>query len=265
MRMVRTLAAICAALAIVAAPYTAARGAESEGFTITDDKLVHKKDFGPLPVPNPSATVADPTLQDCKDLPSDNAVKIEFKIKSTVPVKSIFTVTWTPESNDTDVYFFDEEGALLSDAATASHPERFQVAGLPNGVYYVCVRNFGPGATAGFTLEVKANFVELYKRPPEPPTPKPSDAPPAKMTTPEPTAAPTPPPAPTATPEPVDTPGPDGTVKPQELFAVSGERQAGEPDEGRSALQIGLFVLTGAIVAAGAGLVALRIRRDTAA
>lgn len=255
---------IFAALAIVVAPHVA-RATESEGFTVTDDKLHHKKDYGPLPIPNPSGQVSEPSLQDCKDLPSDNAVKVTFKIRSTVPVKSIFTVTWTPPENDIDVYFFDEEGNLLSDAATGDHPERFQVAGLPNGVYYVCVRNFGPASAAGFTLEVKANFVELYRRTPEPATPKPTEAPPSEVATPAPTAEPTTPPAPTATPEPVDTPGPDGTVKPQELFAVSGARQASEPDEGRSGLQIALFALTGAIVAAGAGLVVVRIRRDTAA
>ena len=82
---------------------------------------------------------------------------------------------------------------------------------------------------------------------------------------PTPTAEPTAPPPPTASPEGLATPGPDGPTKARDLVAVAGRRQATPSENGRSGLAIGLLALTGLIAVSGAGLVVLRIRRDTTA
>ena len=231
---------------------------EAEGFTISDKQLNQSKEFPPIVVFNPSAQAADPTLDDCKSLPSDVAVKITFAIKSDVPTKSQFAVSWQG-GGDIDVYFFDNGGELISDAASSDNPEKFNMGGLPNGDYWVCVRKFS-GANTGFTVSVKANFLSLFERAAETPSP-----------TPQPTATPPPaarpglsePTTPPTTPEVVETPGSDSGSSQRELVAVSGNRQADAADKGRSGLSIGLLALTGVIVATGAGLVFVRIRRDT--
>jgi hypothetical protein len=234
---------------------------ESEGFTITDEKLHQTKEFGPIPGQNPGPTAADLTLSDCKLLPSSNAVEVGWKIKSTRPTKAQFSISWpAAEANDLDLYFFDDEGNMLASSASSDPKESFNLGGLENGTYWVCVNNFS-GANAGFTLDVEAQFLTLYERPPEPPTPIPR--PTKEARTPAPTAEPTEPPPPTASPEQIETPGPDSSVAPRDLLAVSNQKQATPSEEGRSGLAIGLIALTGVIAVSGAGLVVLRIRRDT--
>jgi hypothetical protein len=257
----RFIAFGCLAIATMVYAGAPTSALESEGFTITDERLSQSKDFGPIALFNPSAQAVEPTLDDCKSLPSDNAVKITFAIKSTVPTKSIFSVSWDapPEANDIDVYFFTDEGDLISDAASSANPEVFQLGGLENGVYWVCVRNFS-GVNPGFTLSVKANFLSLFEPPPPPPTANPFRTPTVKPPVDDEPDAPA---TPAVTPEAVETPGADGTTEEQELIAVSGPKQAAPADEGRSGLSVGLLAATGLIVATGTGLVFVRIRRDT--
>jgi hypothetical protein len=256
------LGLIAASLVVGFAPSTSAL--ESEGFTISDDHMSVSKDYGPIALQNPSAQVKDPTLDDCKSLPSDAAIPIKFAIKSDVPTKAHFSVSWPapPEANDLDIWFFTNEGDQISDSAGSTNPEAFNLGGLPNGTYWMCVRNFS-GVNPGFTLAVEAKFLSLFERPPVPPTPKPSNAPPSKTATPDTSDDEIAPATPAVTPEDVATPGPDGATEEQELVAVSGNKQAGAADEGRSGLSVGLLALTGVIAAAGAGLVFVRIRRDT--
>jgi hypothetical protein len=257
----RLAAVAVVALAAVAVFGPIAAALESDGFTITDEKLHQKKDFGPIPGQNPGPTAVDMTLDDCKLLPSSNAVKIGWKLKSDKPTKAVFSAEWpAPDANDLDLYFFDDEGNLLADSASADPKESFNLGGLENGTYWLCVNNFS-GANAGFTVDVEGNFLTLYEPRPEPPTPKPS-ATPKKTATPT-TPEPTEPPPPTPSPEEIDTPGPNGPTQPKDLLAVANQRQATPTKEGRSGLAIGLFALTGVIAATGVGLIVVRIRRDT--
>jgi hypothetical protein len=259
--MRRVSIVVLAAMALLVA--VPALGIEpEESITIDDSHLKVSKDFPPIPLFTPAGTVQDPTLDDCKSLPFYLAVKITLAIKSDVPAKFTFSTDWpgTAESNDLDTYFFEGDGDFISDAAGSTKPETFRLAGLPNGVYYLCIANFS-GANAGTTISATAQFVDLFERPPLPPTPKPSNAPPAKSIAPaddddEPAT-------PAVTPETVATPGPDGSATDRELVAVAGSRQAPPAEEGRSGLSIGLLALSGVIVATGAGLVIARIRRDT--
>jgi hypothetical protein len=237
---------------------------EAEGFTVTDTATHHKKDFPPIVGNNPAydnpALVV--SLADCQTLPTSTAVEIGWKVRSTRPTKAEFTITWpAADANDLDVYFFNDEGDLLAQSASGDPKEQFNLGGLENGTYWLCVNNFS-GVNAGFTVEATMNFLSLYERPPAPPTPI-ASRPPKATPTPAPTAEPTPPPAPTPSPEAVDTPGPDGPTKSRDLVAVSDRRQATPTKEGRSGLAIGLLALTGLIAVSGAGLVVLRIRRDT--
>lgn len=255
---------VVAALALTGALSPFVHATEAEGFTITDTSLHQKKDFGPIVGNNPAfetpATVS--TLDDCKLLPSSTAVSVGWKFKSTRPTKAAFTITWpAADANDLDVYFFNDEGDLVAESASGDPKEQFNLGGLENGTYWVCVNNFS-GPNAGFTLDVDVSFLSLYEKPPPPPTPIVHRSP---KPTPTPTATPepTPPPAPTPSPEAVETPGPDGPTKTKDLVAVSGRRQATPTKEGRSGLAVGLLALTGLIAVSGAGLVVLRIRRDT--
>lgn len=240
------------------------RATEAEGFTVTDSALHHKKDFGPIVGNNPAydnpALVV--SLSDCQTLPTSTAVEITWNIKSTRPTKAQFTITWpAADANDLDVYFFNDEGDLLAQSASGDPKEQFNLGGLENGTYWVCVNNFS-GANAGFTIEADVAFLSLYERPPDPPTPIASRSP-KPTPQPTPTPEPTPLPAPTPSPEAIATPGPDGPTKSRDLVAVSDRRQATPTKEGRSGLAIGLLALTGLIAVSGAGLVVLRIRRDT--
>jgi hypothetical protein len=249
--------ACCAAIAAFATFATHSSASEAEGFTIDDTHMRQSKEFPPIVVFNPSAQVADPTLSDCKSLPSDVAVRITYDIKRPTPTKSHFEVGWGG-GGDIDIWFFDNDGELIGDAATASNPEVFNMGGLPNGDYWLCVRNFG-GANTGFTVTVEASFLSLFQRPDETPVPTP---PPLETPIPVTSAAP----GDTSTPVPaedVETPGPDGETTERDLVAVSGSRQAQPADDGRSGLNIGFLALTGVVVATGVGLVAVRIRRDT--
>jgi hypothetical protein len=234
---------------------------ETNGFAISDSSLEQKKDFTPIPGQNPVTPNVEMTLEDCKLLPSSVAIKVTWNIKSRTPTKARFALTWpAAEANDLDLYFFDEAGVLVVDSASADPQEAFNVGGLPNGTYWACVNNFS-GPNAGYTLEIKAAFLSLYERSLPSPTPRPTSPP--KTPPPATRARPTPPPEPTATPEDIEAPGPDGTAVPQDLLAVSRNRQAAEPEGGRSGLQIALLAIAGAVVVSGATIVGLRIRRDT--
>jgi hypothetical protein len=263
--MIRRRLALIAFVTLAATPLVAplVRATEAEGFTISDKSLHQKKDFPPILGNNPAydnpALVV--SLSDCQTLPTSTAVEVGWKITSTRPTKALFAVTWpAADANDLDVYFFNDEGDLIAQSASGDPKESFNIGGLENGTYWVCVNNFS-GVNAGFTLDVAANFLSLYERPPPPPTPivKRSPKPTPVPATPEPTV----PPAPTPSPEAVDTPGPDGATKARDLVAVADRRQATPTKESRSGLAIGLLALTGLIAVSGAGLVVLRIRRDT--
>lgn len=264
-RLAFVIASLAAVTTIAGAPFVSAT--EAEGFTITDTARQHKKDFPPIvgfnpAYDNPALVVS---LADCQTLPTSTAVKIEWKIRSTRPTKAAFVVTWpAAASNDLDVYFFNDEGDLIASSASGDPKEQFNLGGVENGTYWLCVNNFS-GANAGFTIEATVNFLSLYEAPPPPPTPIASRPP---KETPEPTATPDEPtarPAPTASPETVVTPGPDGPTSARDLVAVSDRRQANPTENSRSGLAIGLLALTGLIAVSGAGLVVLRIRRDTTA
>jgi hypothetical protein len=263
--MIRRRLALIAlvALALAGALSPIVRATEADGFTITDKALHHKKDFDPIIGNNPAYETEATrfTLDDCKLVPSSTAVKIGWKFVSTRPTKAQFVLTWpAPEANDLDVYLYDDEGNLIADSASADPQESINLGGLENGTYWMCVNNWS-GANAGFTIEATVKFLSLYEQPPPPPTPivKRSPKPTPVPKTPEPTV----PPAPTPSPEAIDTPGPDGPTKARDLVAVADRRQATPTKEGRSGLAIGLLALTGVIAASGAGLVVLRIRRDT--
>ena len=264
--MVKIKALIVAAAAVAVTGFSLPLDAlESEGFTLTDSQREHSKDFGPIPLFNPLGTASDPTLDDCKTLPSHHAVSVELKVKNTLPNKIEFAVSWPapPEANDLDIYFFDDEGTHITDSAGSDNPEAFKVAGLPNDVYWVCVANFS-GANPGFTVEAKMNFVTppKFPSPPPDPTPPPVSGPTATAA-PASTARTNTDSGPAVTPEAVETPGPDEGSREQALTSLSGSRQATPTQGGRSGVQIALLTLTGVIVAAGAGLVVMRIRRDT--
>jgi hypothetical protein len=248
-------------LAAFAAPPSSAT--EAEGFTVTDEKLKQEKDFGPIVGNNPSTQANDPTLGDCKTLPTSTAVSLTWKIRSNRPTKVSIVLKWEDAggTNDLDLYLFSDEGDILATSASDAVPETINLGGLENGTYWLCVNNFA-GINAGFTIELTAQFLSLYERPPPPPTPI-ASVPPKVTPTPTPTPEPTEPPPPTPSPEAVATPGPDGPASDQQLVAVSGQRQATPTDEGTSGLRIALFTLTGLIAASGIGIVALRIRRDT--
>jgi hypothetical protein len=262
LRRLALVALVAVAVAVAVSPIVGAT--EAKGFTVTDTALHHKKDFGPIIGNNPAydnpALVV--SLSDCQTLPTSTAVEIGWKISSTRPTKSAFTLTWpAADANDLDMYFFNEEGDLIAQSASGDPKESFNIGGLENGTYWLCVNNFS-GANAGFTVEVDVDFLSLYERPPPPPTPivKRSPKPtPAPTATPEPTV----PPAPTPSPETVTTPGPDGPTKARDLVAVADRSQATPTKDSRSGLAIGLLALTGLIAVSGASLVVLRIRRDT--
>lgn len=236
-----------------------------DSITIDDKHLKVSKDFPAIALFSPAGTLQDPTLDDCKSLPFYMTVKVTIAIKSDVPAKFTFTVDWpgTAESNDLDIYFFDNAGEFISDAATSDKPEVFRLAGLPNADFWVCIANFS-GANAGSTVTAEASFVDLFERPELPPTPTPIGTSPPKSATPQQDDEQDDAPAtPAVTPEAVDTPGPDGETEDRELVAVAGSRQAPPAEEGRSGVSIGLLALSGVIIATGAGLVVMRIRRDT--
>ena len=260
-RRLAPVALVALALAGAVSPLVGAT--EAEGFTISDKALHQKKDFGPIIGNNPAydnpALIV--SLSDCKTLPTSTAVKMGWKISSTRPTKAAFVLTWpAADANDLDMYFFNDEGDLIAQSASGDPKESFNIGGLENGTYWVCVNNWS-GANAGFTLDVEAAFLTLYEQPPPPPTPivKRSPKPTPVPATPEPTI----PPAPTPSPEAVATPGPDGPTKARDLVAVADRRQATPTKDSRSGLAIGLLALTGLIAVSGAGLVVLRIRRDT--
>jgi hypothetical protein len=268
MRRTRKLLMIAGAFVAVVMITSPVDANEAEGFTISDSRLKGEKDFPPIPLQNPTAGATadlDPTLSDCLTLPYATAVKMTVALKSDRPSKFRFAVSWAQaEANDVDVYFFDEEGNQIASAASQAMPEIVNLGGLPNAVYYICALNYS-GPNTGFTVAAEATLLTLYERPIPPPTPKPSDAPPAKKPVVTPTPEPTEPPEPSASPEQIATPGPNGPDETQRLVAVQQSRQAAAPDDGRSGVQIALFALTGAIAAIGVGLVAVRIRRDTRA
>jgi hypothetical protein len=254
----KRLGLVVGALALLFVSAIPARGLEDQGFTLTDSHPHQRKDFDPIPAQNPGGTLADPTLDDCKQLPSDVAVKIGLKLQNDVSAKETFSVSWGSPGNDVDVYMFDDDGNLVSKSASSSNPEIMKLGGLPSGTYYICVVNYS-GANTGFTIDGKVDFLKLYHYSPPPPTPAPS--------TPTPTpAATTPPPSgsPLATiaPEVVLTPGPNGPSKVRDLDAVSGSRQAAARKTGHSGLSIALGAATILVAGSAAGLVIVRIRRD---
>ena len=154
--------------------------------------------------------------------------------------------------------------ARSSPTAPAAICPKFNVAGLPNGTYWLCVVNFAGVNAGGFTISAKMTFVNVPDFPTPPPDPTPFRTSPPKKVVPSSAPSKTPLATPVLTPEVVKTPGADEGSQERELIAVSGSRQAPPSGGGQSGLQAGLFALTGVIVAAGLGLVILRIRRDTA-
>lgn len=260
----RRLLAIISLAAAAAAVVPPASATEVEGFTLSDSQKTVKKEYGPIPVQNPSGTLGDPTLSDCRDLPSHALIPIELDFANDFGHLGEFAVTWPAhEANDIDIYFFNEAGDVIADSASADHPETFRVGNPENGLYYLCVANFS-GANAGFTVDAGIRFLTLYTRPPaasDSPPPARSEETPRPRTTPQPGVS-APKPAP-ATQEPVATPGPDGPFADRGLVTVAGSKQAAPDEGGRSIAQMVFLGLTGLIAAGGITLVALRIRRDT--
>jgi hypothetical protein len=204
---------------------------------------------------------SDPTIGQCNSLPSDVNIPITLKFKKEFGHLIKIQVFWeAPDANDVDIYLFDEEGEMVTSSASSGMPELVQLGSPENGVYYLCVRNFS-GPNTGFIVEANTRFLDVFVPPTPQPTPTPRSTPfsPARKT-PAPTIAPV---AAAATAEPVDTPGPDGPLGDKGLVSVAGGRQAGPAHSGLSGLEIGLAVLTGLIVVSGAGLLVVRIRRDT--
>lgn len=251
------LALVCLPLAS-SAPVQAI---EVEGFTLSDSNRKVQRDYDPIVGNDPEGEVLVPTLSQCRTNPGNVVVPIEMQFSNNLHVAE-FSVSWEdPESNNLHIYFFDELGALLAESAGASMPEEVGLGSLDNGQYYLCVRNFS-GVNTGFKLVAEVRQFDYYTRGPDRfPTPDPTPS-----AAPEATARPTP--RSTATPQPatadeVATPGPDGPFSDRNLVNVAGSKQAAADEGGRSVAQWVFIGLTGLIAAGGAGLVVLRIRRDT--
>ncbi len=258
-RFVVALGAVLLALA----PALVASATSVAPITIDDHHLHVVTKYGPVAGEDPIAgQVADPTPQQCQNLPGQDWIPIKLNISRSATTKERIATQWDATAqNDIDVYFFSSDGTEVGRSAGSGDPEVINLAGLPNGTYGLCVVNFN-GVNTGVTIDFSATRLSLYHYSPPPATPGPSTPPP--ITAP-PTAPPTAaPPSATVPPEVVATPGPNGPVQGQSLDALSGSQQASAHKQGHSALAIALGIATVLIALSGAGIVIVRIRRDTA-
>lgn len=257
-------AVVAAAVAFVLTLWIPAVALESEAIEFKDGSQKVHKEYPPIPGQNPAATAANPTIAQCRDLPSEVLIPIGMDFKKDFGHVLELTVNWeAPEANDIDIYFFDEAGEIIADSASMSAPEVVRLGSLANGQYYLCIRNFS-GVNTGFVLDGEVRFLTLFTRTPAPPTSAPGTSVPRRRsadTTPQPGAGGLKA-APVVTADPVDTPGPDGPFADRRLINVAGSRQAAPEEGGLSVTQIVFFTLTGVIAAGGLGVVAFRIRRD---
>ena len=248
----------------------AAGAMNGTGFTLDDAHTHVFSKYGALPVNNPSGNVQDPTLSQCQSDLTMAAIPITIRLKSPSTATETISTGWDYTTNDDiDVYFFqDSDGTEIAKATSGSTttPEVLNLALLPNAKYWLCVLN-SQGVNTGFTVDARVTYLDLYHYTPPPATPVPSSPPPGSAAPP-----PTPLPAivnagqttPSVAPEVVATPGPNGPITGQQLDALSASEQASAHKQGHSALSIALGAATILIAASGAGVVILRIRRDTA-
>lgn len=255
------------AAAAVTLPTLAAFATEVAQINITDQHLHVVAKYGPIAGNDPAAgQVQDPTLDQCQTLPGHDAVPIKISISNPATTKATFKTSWDATAqNDIDVYFFQSDGTEIGRSAGSSDPETVNLAGLPDATYWLCAVNFS-GVNTGITVDADISRLNLYHYTPPPTTPAPF-TPPAETAapaTPLAGAANVAPTTPSVTPEAITTPGPNGPITGQKLDALNGSQQASAHKQGHSALSVALGVATILIAVSGAGVVVVRIRRDTA-
>ena len=253
----------------LALPMTTALATNQTGFTVDDAHMHVVKKYGPIPGEDPSAGLQglqDPSLMQCQTLPQYDAIPIILKVSHDATVKETIKTEFDATAmDDVDVYFYDSKGNEISRSASSAEPETLNLAGLPDGEYWLCAVNFN-GVNTGITIDFEATRLDLYHYTPPPatpfpttgsktPSPPPTSTPPAVITNPDATPA--------ITPEVVATPGPNGPVTGQNLDALSGSQQASAHKNGHSALSLALGAATVLLALSGAGVVIVRIRRDT--